>query len=89
MILEKINIGNTVEEKEIIVSPKVGLRDTILGQGDMAKRSLDISRFVTAFTREANIEAGESNYWFYCIKTNAPLLPTFIHKLAITYLKKW
>jgi hypothetical protein len=84
----KIALGNLAEEREIIVSPNNGLLNIILGQNDMVKRATDISKFVAAFTREANLKNAESPYWLYCTKTNTKLLPTFLYKLAQTFLKK-
>ena len=85
--MKKIAIGNTLEENKLIVmSPYDGLLTSILGQTDMAKRYLDISNFVKAFTREGITENDESYYWYYCIKSNKKMLPTFLYKLANTFL---
>ena len=84
--LIKTALGNTVEAKEIIVSPYAKLRDTILSQTDLAKRYQDVSKFVTTFTRDPNVEQGDSSYWYYCMKTNTKLLPIFIYTLAKTFL---
>ena len=81
----KIALGNTLETVEKMTSPNDGLLKTILGQADIAKRYLDIINFVKYFTRAGLIDNGESPYWFYCTKTSKPMLPTFIHKLAVTY----
>jgi hypothetical protein len=83
----KIAIGNTsIEETVKLVSPYDGLLNTIMGQSDMAKRYLDISKFVNAFTREGNVDSGESSHWLYCIKSNKRMLPAFIYVLASTFL---
>ena len=83
----KNDIANTLETVvERKISPYDGLLSEIMGQADMAKRYLDISRFVKAFTREANADKTESLYWFYCMKSNKPLVPTFIHKLSTVFL---
>jgi hypothetical protein len=84
--LTKTALGNTVEERVIIVSPYAKLRDTILSQNDLAKRYYDVTKFVQTFTRDPNLEQEESKYWFYCIKTNTKLFPTFIYDLAKTFL---
>ena len=81
----KIALGNTLETVEKMTSPNDGLLQTILGQADTAKRYLDIINFVKYFTRLGLIDSGESPFWFYCTKTNKQMLPTFIHKLAVTY----
>jgi hypothetical protein len=83
----KIEIGNTLDEtKKIIMSPYDGLLNTIMGQTDTAKRFLDISNFIKTFTREGIRENDESHYWYYCIKSNKKMLPTFLYKLATTFL---
>jgi len=84
--IKKIALGNTLETLEIVSSPYDGLLNTIMGQRDLAKRYTDISRFVTAFAREGNDDNDESPHWFYCIKSNKKMLPSFIYKLATTFL---
>lgn len=81
---QKQMLGNTAKENVVIYSPYIQLRDLILGQADLAKRQLDISKFVLNYTREA--VHGEDKYWLYCIKTSTRLLPTFISVLAKTFL---
>jgi hypothetical protein len=86
----KTTIGNTLTDDSIqnrITSPYDGLLSTIMGQSDLSKRYKDICKFVPIFTRESNSDVGENKYWFYCIKTNKQMLPTFIHKLATAFLK--
>jgi hypothetical protein len=86
---KKMEIANTAEETtKIIVSPYDGLLNTItaLRQTDIAKYYLKISEFVKAFTREGLSENDESHYWLYCSKSSKKLLPTFIYKLATTFL---
>jgi len=86
---KKVEIANTVEENRLIlVSPYDGLLNTItlLRQTDIAKYYLKISDFVKTFTREGISENDESHYWYYCIKSNKKMLPTFIYKLATTFL---
>ena len=73
-------IGLEVEHVEKTTSPHENLKSLILGQGDLAKRQVDIAKFVAYYTRSAN--DGEDEYWLYCIDTSTKLLPTFIAKLA-------
>ena len=85
-----MTIGNTLTDDSIenrINSPYDGLLSTIMGQPDISKRYKDICKFVPIFTRESNSNTGEDKYWFYCIKTNKKMLPTFIYKLATAFLK--
>jgi hypothetical protein len=83
----KIAIANTLEVGvEPIVSPYDGLLNSILVQTDVAKRYLDINKFAVTFTREGNVDNGESPFWLYCVKTNKKMLPTFMDTLARTFL---
>jgi len=72
---------------EIIVSPYMKLLNIILGQNDFVKRQNDIITFKTKFTREADTLGGENEYWFYCIKTNTQLLPTFLYTIASVFVQ--
>ena len=97
---QKFRIGATVEENITVVSPYLNLRDKILGQGDFVKKQLDIIKFKTHFTRDANVESSanisvssveesgqvESPFWYYCIKTNTKLLPTFFVEIANAFI---
>lgn len=82
------NLGLNIEEDlDRELSPYIGLRDLILGQGDFVKRQNDISKFVTMYTRPANNDS-EDKYWLYCIVSNQKLLPTFIAKLATVFINQ-
>jgi hypothetical protein len=86
---KKVEIANTLDETTpVVVSPYDGLLNTItlLKQTDLAKYYLKIAEFVKTFTREGISENDESHYWFYCIKSNKQMVPTFINKLATTFL---
>ena len=84
---KKIALANTVEAGiETVTSPYAGLLNNIMSQPDITKRYLDITKFVTAFTRDGLVENNESPFWLYCIQSNQKLLPTFIHKLAHTFI---
>ena len=94
--MQKYKLGLKAERedengKPLIISPYAKLRDLILGQQDFVKKQYDVIRFQNTFTREAYsdiISQGEkeSPFWFYCIETNAKLLPTFIYTLAATWV---
>ena len=73
-------LGMALEETDEIRSPYLKLRDVILGQADYVKRQQDIVKFVNLFCREPLDQ--EDPYWLYCTKTNTPLLPSFLFKLA-------
>jgi len=78
------NLGMTLEETDEIRSPYMKLRDVILGQADYVKRQQDTVKFVNLFCREPLDQ--EDPYWLYCIKTNTPLLPSFLFKLAQAFI---
>ena len=82
----RYNIGlEKLSDGEIIIkSPYAEVLELILGQPDFVKKQNHILKFKRSFTREAGEK--ESTYWFYCIKTNTKLLPTFIPLMASTYL---
>lgn len=67
-----------------IQSPYEGLRDYILGQSDIVKRSADILRFRDNFCREGVND--EPLQWLYCVDTNVKLLPKFFYDLAHCYV---
>jgi len=78
------NLGMTMEDTDEIRSPYLKLRDVILGQADYVKRQQDIAKFVNLFCREPLDQ--EDPYWLYCTKTNTPLLPSFLFKLARAFI---
>jgi hypothetical protein len=91
---EYFKLGNEVSDElgAEIVSPFIGLLDTILGQADFAKKQNDILRFCEKFTREPVVGSlvngkEESIHWLYCIKTGIPILPSFKKQLASVYIK--
>ena len=93
---EQYKIGaNNEDEKPIIVSPYFKIRDAILGQQDYTKKQNDIIRFATSFTRQPYLNMigplgeEESIHWFYCIKTNVKLLPSFIYQLACAFINDY
>jgi len=84
---KKVALANTLEAGiETVTSPYAGLLNNIISQPDITKRYLDITKFVTAFTREGLVENNESPFWLYCMQSNQKLLPTFVHKLAHTFI---
>ncbi len=78
----KLNMGNSVLDLEKSKSPYAEVRDTILGY-DIIDMYDKISIFTDNYCREYDkFNPAENMYWFYCVKTNLPLLPTFLKKLA-------
>lgn len=88
----KLGINTADEEKALIVSPFTKLLDIILSQRDFVKKQNDIIKFCDKFTR--NFINGlsvngklENENWLYCIKTGAPLIPSFKKELASAFIK--
>ena len=79
-------LGNFVDESDLIISPYESLRDLILGEKDFAKKQNNILKFSLKFTREAY--EVEDKYWLYCKNTNTKLLPKFINDLAKVFISK-
>ena len=72
-------VAQTLEQRDITISPYELLRDEILGQQDIIKKYSSLSLFIQQYCRDANDE--EDGNWFYCIDSNIKLLPTFYYKL--------
>ncbi len=85
--LLKLSISDTLQAREVIVSPYANLRDHILSQSDFVKKQTDILTFVDKFCRDAFYSPTdpENAEWFYCKKTNTMLLPTFYESLALAF----
>jgi hypothetical protein len=90
---QKFKIGATAgdDDKDIVISPFIRLRDKILGQSDFIKRHNDIIRFSLRFTREAFSEPLsngelENIHWRYCIETGTQILPAFLYSIAATFV---
>lgn len=75
-------LGLTMDDVDIVVSPYAKLRDLILAEQDIFKKMNLLSRFIREYTRTNQPDSDESPYWYYCIETNIKLLPTFFMRLA-------
>lgn len=75
-------IGQDLEIVDSIISPYSSLRDIILSKTDIVERSTYIIKFCDIYTRPAQEDDDEDTYWFYCVKTNTKLLPTFFLEIA-------
>ena len=91
---QKYKLGINIEDdfKEHIVSPFSELLNIILRQSDFVKKQNDIIKFTNKFTRPfmpgiSPIGKQETEHWLYCIKSNAPLLPTFKKTLAVAFVE--
>jgi hypothetical protein len=74
-----------LNDVDIIVSPYSKYLDIILGQEDLAKKYENILNFSRLCTRPP-AERNEYPNFLYCIKTNTPLLPQFLHTLAMAFI---
>ena len=78
----KLELGWGLEQTEgLLKSPYEELRDNILGQSDFVKKQNDIILFTDKYCRREDTD----DFWYYCVDTNIPLLPTFYKKLADAY----
>ena len=79
-------LGDAADLRTIERSPHASLRDTILAQGDFAKRQANIGAFVARFTRSAAEGTDEDPWWLYCADSGLKLLPSFLASLADAFL---
>jgi hypothetical protein len=78
-------IGESLEDTDIVISPYENLRDHILAQTDFVEKQANILMFASKLCRQATDELSdkaEHQFWYYCKKTDVPLLPTFYTELA-------
>ena len=82
--LLKQSIGEKIQDREIVVSPYDSLRDHILSQSDFVQKQSNILTFVSKVCRESywSTTNPENKFWYYCKRTDVPLLPTFYSELA-------
>lgn len=78
-------MGNSIEDSNIITSPHTKLRDSILGQTNIIKKFSDIILFIKKYCREYEPTTNENEFWFYCVESNIPLLPSFYLELAESF----
>ena len=81
--IQKINIGKMLSAEEVTVSPYENLKNRILGEYDLSSKMDHILMFINNYCRTSIND--ESQYWYYCIETNVPLLPTFYNDLALGF----
>ena len=81
----KFNMALELQDRVVVKSPFEDLRDRILSQEDFVKKQGDIIKFIQKNCRNANIFNDEDQYWFYCVKSDIKLLPTFYQTLANAY----
>jgi hypothetical protein len=64
---------------------KAALWSKITGQPDLSKRANDTIRFVQSMKLRTSV-GDESEYWYYCSDTGAKMVPTFMVRLAETFV---
>ncbi len=90
---QRFKLGMNLEDNStpIITSPFEQLLDVILSQKDFVKKQNDIIKFCDKFTRNSlpgfSLNGKEENeHWLYCVKTGAPLIPSFKKSLASAFI---
>ena len=86
ILIENNFIDSKDIDEHVILSPYKKLIDYILGQSDVVSKFNNIKKFAIKFTRE--YMGDENQYWLYCNKTGAKLLPLFLLKLANAFINK-
>ena len=87
----RLGISSEEQSNPKPVSPHAKLLSLILKYPDFAQKQNYIIKFVNSYTREALERIGalgefETTHWLYCIKTNVPILPTFVYNLANAFV---
>ena len=93
---QKYKLGANIDDDAPIrpISPYASLLSLILSQTDFGKKQIDIIRFVNAYTRDPQIDnfgplnMKENEHWYYCKKSNTPLIPIFKYDLAGYFVTK-
>ena len=81
---QRIELGNSVMDSDIIKSPHLKLRDIILSTQDFTLKQERILKFFKTYCRVAKDE--EEDTWYYCVDTDTKLLPTFYVDLANAFI---
>ena len=72
----------TERQKDCILE----IQELIVAINDVVKKYADILLFIQKYCREYEITNNkESEFWYYCIETDIPLLPTFYYDLAESF----
>jgi hypothetical protein len=93
---QKYKLGADIDDDAPIrpISPYTGLLNLILAQSDFGKKQNDIIRFVNAYARDPKTDSfgplneRENENWYYCKKSNVPILPIFKYDLAGYFIVK-
>ena len=82
----KYKLGEELDVLDIPSSPYEKIKNLILGIEDIVSRMNNILKFINKYCRKSITEE-ESEWWYCCIESNVPLLPTFYYDLAIAMKK--
>lgn len=81
-------LGLTYIPSTITYSPFFDVFQMILGVDDLPEKYEFILKFCAKFTRNHNdLNKEENPHWMYCTKTNTKLVPLFLHKLALAWIR--
>jgi len=75
-----------VDDVDAVVSPYSKYLDFIMGQEDLGQKYDNIIAFVRLCTRPPNLPNEDGNF-FYCNKSDVPLVPMFLFTLANAFLE--
>ena len=79
----KIKVAHTLDIADIRESRFTLLRNLVLSQNDFVKKQADIIQFVNKTCRPYSpMNVNENEFWYYCLESSTPLLPTFYKTLA-------
>lgn len=84
---EKNDLGVSIKNNEIVVSPYAKYVDIILAQPNFEKRQETIIRFCESHICRKDNGVDEDKYWLYCSATNTKLIPTFFLQLADAHFR--
>jgi len=81
-----MKLAQNIAQEELKISPYSKLLTKILSQKNIVKKNNDIILFYEKYCRPYEKTNGNENeYWYYCLDTNYPLMPTFLLTLAESY----
>ena len=82
----KIKVAHTLDSTEVRESRFTLLRNLVLSQSDFVKKQGDIIQFVDKTCRPYSpTNPSENEFWYYCLESDTPLLPTFYKTLALAF----
>ena len=80
---QKFKLAHTLDATDVRESRFTLLRNLVLSQNDFVKKQADIIQFVQKTCRpHSPTNPNENEFWYYCLESDIPLLPTFYKILA-------